>query len=99
MATVRTPEGSDRFKKPIGSPLDDASGPEQAPPPAPVSEVHLRALRAAIMAKMAVGDTGAIRALTERFRSAYAQFSEGKTPGEVDRLLNTGPADEQSEAA
>lgn len=88
MAIVRTQEGSERFKRPIGSPLDDLPAPAQPQAGVSVSPVRLRSLRALILDKIRVGDQASVRALTEKFRAEYAQFSKDKTPEQIDQALN-----------
>ncbi len=88
MATVRTPQGEDRFDKPIGSILDDqGDSPESK---TQVSPIRLRSLRALILDKMAVGDDAAVRSLSEKFRAAFAVFSRGMTPEQAAKALNEG---------
>lgn len=88
MAIVRTQEGSDKFKLPIGSPLDDlpVAAAEQAV--TPVSPVRLRSLRALILDKIRVGDKASAQALTEKFRIDFARFAKDKTPEQIDQALN-----------
>ena len=87
MAIVRTPQGSARFDKPIGSPLSDP-GPNAPTAPRPVSSVRLRSLRAMIQDKMRVNDKQAVRQLTEKFRAELAQFAVGKSEQEINQALN-----------
>lgn len=86
MAIVRTPEGSQRFDRPIGSPLSDP-GPGAPSLARPVSPIRLRSLRAMILDKMNIGDKQAVRQLTEKFRAELAQFSVGKSQTEIDQAL------------
>jgi hypothetical protein len=69
--------------------LDDQT-PEEAPLP-PVTAERLRSLRALIEYRSEAGETDAVQVLTEKFRSEYDRFAEGKTEEEIDQALNKAP--------
>lgn len=79
------------------SPLDDdpatdtSTSDESVQRPDPSSPRRLRSLRALALDRIEGDDTEAAAELTEKFRSEYAAFAEGKDPAEVDLALNSPP--------